>query len=91
MGFGGSAAAMITSLKNNARRRKTREHFSRDKLGFGKKGALDEFDFPKATPEQLLAIKEKMRKENRKRLIMMISTFILVAIAITSGLLYLFN
>ena len=67
------ASAMIGSLKNNLRR-KNIERFksSGDKTKY-KKGIIDK----KATSEQLKEIREKLQKENRKRLIITILYFVI--------------
>ena len=66
MGFGGSAAAMVASIKNNKRNRpsafkKLKEHNN----GAYKKGSIDK----KASPELLQEIREKTIRENKTRLI----------------------
>ena len=74
MGFGGSVGAMLTSLKNNKRTRvntfkKLKDYKSVD---YGE-GTIDK----KATPHQLKEIREKLQKENRKKLIITILYFVI--------------
>lgn len=64
MGFGGSAAAMITSLKNNKRTRVS----TFKKMKDFKEGKNIQVSFPKkSTPAQLKKIREKLQAENKKR------------------------
>lgn len=65
MGGGGSIAGMITSLKNN-NRRKVRIPFSKNKIYKIKKETLDDYDFPDSTPEQLKIIRERLIAYNRQ-------------------------
>lgn len=58
MGFGGSVAAMITSLKNNKRERKTR--FDKDMGQVDRKPFVDH---KKSSPEQLAALRERIKQE----------------------------
>lgn len=64
MGGGGSIAGMITSLKNNSRR-KVHSPFSKNKIYKTKKGSLDDYDFPDSTPEQLKKIREELIAYNK--------------------------
>ena len=65
MGFGGSVSAMITTLKNNARKRKTlydnKDFFN--KVSSTKTYVTDK----KATPQQLREIRKRLEKENKKQ------------------------
>ncbi len=80
MGFGGSAAAMNTSLKANKRNRVS----TFDKIKNFKEGKEIKLDFKnKATPKQLKEIREKLQEENRKLLtkrIIIISVFLFIII-----------
>ncbi|MDO1501474.1 hypothetical protein Q2T40_15165 [Winogradskyella maritima] len=67
MGFGGSAQAMITAIKNNEKmRRAKRERFKSlgkgDYKGFSKK---TEYDLPQASEKQLHAIRKRMQRERK--------------------------
>lgn len=74
MPFGES---FLTTIKNNKsimldkskRFRKTKASYSSKNNGF---------NFPKATPEQLKAIRDKINKENKKRLIKILLVFIVL-------------
>ena len=68
MGFGGSAQAMITILKNNNRRhqRKAFEN-RREYAGYGlEQEKPSRLKSIKATKEQLTAIKEKLSNDRKK-------------------------
>jgi cytochrome c-type biogenesis protein CcmH/NrfG len=92
MSFGGSAAAMITSLRNNARsKRKT--FFGRKNINIKKENTEVLLD-KKAVPEQLAEIRKNMLTENRKErnknlLIALISlTLIVLVIFVLNNYLY---
>ena len=76
MGFGGSAQAMITILKNNEKMRSKRAKFKRSVSGSGTK-VKPEYDFPEATPKMLQDIRTRLQRE-RKR--MMVKVVILTVI-----------
>ncbi len=82
MGFGGSVQAMITSLKNNDRRRKKRKPFDKDKVGGYGESSKPEYDFPEATPEVLSEIRERLRKERKTRMIKIIIVTVALVIAV---------
>ncbi|APZ46194.1 hypothetical protein BW723_07735 [Polaribacter reichenbachii] len=84
MGFGGSAAAMITSLKNNKRTRVS----TFQKMKDFKEGKNIQVSFDKkATPQQLKRIREKLQSENKKKLIriLLISGSILIIVIYLIG------
>ena len=64
MSFGGAVSAMITSLKNNSRDRKTLYDY-KDLYKTKSKNKIYVTD-KKATPEQLERIRTEMRAYNRK-------------------------
>jgi len=71
MSFGGSVQAMISSLKNNSRDRKTlfdNKSLYRQKSSEGFKRLLAK----RATPEQLAEIRYKLKRRNR------VNTFIVI-------------
>ncbi|CAL2088345.1 conserved hypothetical protein [Tenacibaculum sp. 190524A05c] len=81
MGFGGSVSAMITTLKNNKRDRKStfdtlKDHNKKtknhDKLVFDKE----------ASKEQLQKIRNSIQKENRKKLLINGIGILVIAIGI---------
>ncbi|HLT33690.1 MAG TPA: hypothetical protein VKZ98_07875 [Aquaticitalea sp.] len=77
MGGEGAMMTMITSLKNNNRRKK-RAQFDIEKIGSYGDGEKVEFDFPEVTPEVLKNIRDRLQKERRQ---LMIFRYVLVAIA----------
>ena len=80
MGFGGSVAAMISSLKANKRNRV----FTFDKIKDFKKSERSELHFKKkASPLELKKIRDKIQRENetvfrRKVLFLVFSLIILL-------------
>ncbi len=79
MGFGGSAAAMIATLKNNKRAKSTTfkdmknyQKITYSQLHFSKK----------ATPKQLQEIRERLQSKNRKSLIIKLSIVIVSLIVL---------
>ena len=80
MGFGGSAAAMIASLKANKRKRVS----TFDKIKDFKEGKEIKVHFKnKATPKQLKEIREKIQEENKKALtkkVVLISVLLIIII-----------
>ncbi|MTE26577.1 hypothetical protein [Winogradskyella ouciana] len=64
MSFGGSAQAMITTLKNNEKMRSKRKKFKRT-LGGYNTNRKTEYNLPNATPEQLIEIRQRLKKENK--------------------------
>ena len=69
MSFGGSVSAMLTTLKNNRRKRvstfKKLKTYEDVKY---KKGRIDK----KATRQQLIEIREKFQKENKRDIVIKI-------------------
>ena len=69
MSFGGSVSAMLTTLKNNRRKRvstfKKLKTYEDVKY---KKGRIDK----KATYQQLIEIREKFQKENKRDIVIKI-------------------
>lgn len=63
MSFGGSAQAMITSLKNNEKMRTKREKFKH--VPGKRSGIKPKYDFPEATPEMLIEIQKRIKRENK--------------------------
>ena len=90
MGFGGAVSAMVTSLKNNSRtKRKT--FFEGNDVGLKNrelemKTLLDK----KATPEQLVKIRNEIIVRNRKEKIKSIILISIISLLIISAFL-LFN
>ena len=87
MGFGGSVSAMITTLKNNARKRKT---LNDNKDFFNKVSSTKTYvRDKKATPQQLREIRKRLKKENKKqRLVnLRVGLFVFVIIGLIMWLL----
>ncbi|NNE30974.1 MAG: hypothetical protein HKN40_01260 [Winogradskyella sp.] len=79
MSFGGSAQAMITTLKNNAKMRSTRDKFKKT-LGGYRSNPKPEYNLPEATPKMLNDIRVRIKRENRsRRLKIIVSTIVIVA------------
>ncbi|MCB0445690.1 MAG: hypothetical protein KDC68_08595 [Gelidibacter sp.] len=80
MGFGGSVQSMIAIIKNNEKMRSSRKKFKKTLGGYGSH-SKPEYNFPKATPEILQEIRERLKKEQKKRVISqgVIWTLLLVA------------
>ncbi|BAO54032.1 hypothetical protein [Nonlabens marinus] len=79
MSSAGSIQAMITAMKNNARRRKTSDK-SLAGIHAGELYNSDKSQTPNHTPEQIAAAKAAFKikaiKENRKRRLVLIVTII---------------
>lgn len=73
MGFGGSAAAMIATLKNNKRAKSTT---FKDMKNYQKTTYSQLHFSKKATPKQLQEIRERLQSRNRKSLIIKLSIVI---------------
>lgn len=81
MGFGGSAQAMITIIKNNEKMRSSRKKFKKN-LGGYEKYKKPEYNLPNATPQILSEIKERLERERKLR-ILKITVFILLVSILT--------
>ncbi|MBT8244636.1 MAG: hypothetical protein HKP48_07485 [Winogradskyella sp.] len=58
--------SMLSTLKSNKNILKDKsKHFRKTRGGYSKKPKTG-YDFPKASPELLLEIKEKIQKQNKK-------------------------
>lgn len=88
MGGEGAMMAMITSLKNNSRRKK-RTQFDKDKLGGYGDGERVEFDFPEVTPEILKSIRERLLQERNQLIIKRRILFAIISAGIITLLIYL--
>ncbi len=75
-GLSGHASSMISSLKNNLRRKEIGHFQSVHKSSKYKKGEI----VKKATPHQLKEIREKLQKENKKEFI--ITTTVIIVLII---------
>ncbi|WP_299338458.1 hypothetical protein [uncultured Psychroserpens sp.] len=85
MGGEGAMMHMITSLKNNKRRRRKRKSFSNDSLNsVGAEKPV--YDFPEATPEVLSKIKKDMLKDQKTDRIRSIVIIIFILTLIIYGI-----
>ena len=58
--------SMLSTIRSNKSVRLDKsKHFRKTKSVYGE-NSKTEYDFPKASPELLVEIKERMRKENKK-------------------------
>lgn len=78
MGGEGVMMAMITSLRNNSRR-KQRTQFDKDTVGGYGSGEKVEFDFPEVTPHVLRNIRDRLQKERRQMLIKRSILFVIIS------------
>ncbi|AUC13761.1 hypothetical protein BTO06_00740 [Tenacibaculum sp. SZ-18] len=82
MGFGGPVSAMISSLKNNKRERKST--FKKMKNHSSHSDSTNHLIFKNsATKEDLLLIKKKIRLENKRKLLTNGIGISLIALGIT--------
>ncbi|MCK7590201.1 hypothetical protein M0G43_06430 [Subsaxibacter sp. CAU 1640] len=88
MGGEGAMMAMITSLKNNSRR-KNRTQFDKGKAGGYGDGQKVEFDFPEVTPEVLKDIRNRLTEEKKRTFQKRIILFLIAASIIIALLIYL--
>ncbi|MAY23578.1 MAG: hypothetical protein CMC74_12420 [Flavobacteriaceae bacterium] len=93
MGFGGSVAAMIASLKNNKRDRTTL--YDKDKKGKNASGSsYGAFvDHKKMSPEEFKAFQQKLKEKKKaetKRQLILFGVIVLVVVAFVSYFLYFF-
>ncbi len=86
MSFAGTVSAMITSLKNNSRKRKTLYN----KKYIYRKTGKNKLKFPdiKATSEQLESIRKMVIRENRYLILKRVIA-LLIALVISIGIIYL--
>lgn len=77
MGFGGSAQAMITIIKNNENMRNKRKRRKALDGSYGKERV--EFDFPESTPEKLELLLLKLKEERRNTFVKRAIVFIVVS------------
>jgi hypothetical protein len=80
MSFGGSAQGMNTTLKNNRKlKSQKRSYFDKGNNSEHKIYRANS-NLKKATPEQLQAVREKVKKEKRKTLLLALFFFLIFAI-----------
>lgn len=81
MGGEGAMMAMITSLKNNNRRKK-RTQFDKDKLGGYGNLEKVEFDFPEITPDVIKNIRDRLQRERKQLLWKRGILFLIIAVTL---------
>lgn len=84
MSFGGSVAAMINTLKNNARMLRERSYMSKDELQYFKK--KPPLEFVKSTPEEIERIRKMVIAQHRLRKKRILITFGCCVVMIITGL-----
>jgi len=90
MSFGGSVSAMITTMKNNSRRKK-RSHFDRNSLHEnGSNEKFNELLKRTASPEQLEAIRAKVKADKKRTLIKTTVFSVIILICLFVLVKYLF-
>jgi uncharacterized protein YdcH (DUF465 family) len=80
MSFGGSTQGMITALKNNRKLKSHKRSYFDKANNSDHKIYTANSKFKKATPEQLQAIREKVKKEKLKTLLLALFFFLIFAI-----------
>ena len=78
--------SMISVLKSNKSIMVDKSKRFRKTLGGYGKNRKPSYDFPKATPEQLLQIRQKMKRENR----VLYAKVVIVTLIVFVGLLWVF-
>ncbi len=84
-----SFAASITRQLNKKRAAKKRKPFAKESIGAGRRKSEVDFDFPEATPEQLTAIKEQMKIENRIQTVKTLCILLITLGVVIGGIWYL--
>ena len=77
--------AMNIAIKNNSLMRLKRTKFKKTLGGYGK-NRKTEYNLPKATPKQLAAIRQKLKKENHLLWIKVIGISTMIIIGMVWGL-----
>lgn len=66
MGFGGSAAAMVQSIRSNAKQLSKRKKYFEKEVSAISESSTKIVDYKKMSPEKFMAFKQKL-KENESR------------------------
>jgi len=82
----GVIQGMIASLNNNEKMRTKRDKFKH--VPRKRSGIKPKYDFPKVTPEMLIEIRGKLRKENRIRMTKNLVVTIIVSLMMTGVFLF---
>lgn len=90
MGFGGSAQAMNTILKNNRNllKRKKREKFKNERSDFN---INQDYQYKKASKRQILDLRQKLQEENKRKQRLFYVVFSFVMVMIISVLFYIMS
>ncbi|QAA83049.1 hypothetical protein EI546_15585 [Aequorivita sp. H23M31] len=75
MGFGGSAAAMILTLRNNAKQLAKRNNYFEKDIPSKYPNSAKIIDYKKMSPQQFDTFKQNLKKEERRRLIIVTIVF----------------
>ncbi|HBY66992.1 MAG: hypothetical protein CMC07_04585 [Flavobacteriaceae bacterium] len=93
MGFGGSALAMMQTLKNNAKQlAKRKRYFDKNKASYSTYGKF--VDHKKMSPEQFATFQKQLKENNannRRRLLLVFSAVMLLILAVIIYFLYFFE
>lgn len=89
MGFGGSASAMNAIIKNNRNmlKRKKREKFKSERSDFK---ISQNYQYKKASRQQILELRQKLRNENKKNQQRFYVVFGFMMVCIISFMIYFF-
>ncbi len=89
MGFGGSAAAMVQSIRNNAKLLAKRNNYFEKGLAKKYKTSTKIIDYKKLSPAQFEAFKQKLKEDESRRQKKLAIVFGSVMLVIISGFVYL--
>lgn len=93
MGFGGSALAMMQTLKNNAKQlAKRKRYFDKNKASYSSYGKF--VDHKKMSPKEFITFQEKLKannRQNRRRLLFVFSAVMLLILAVIIYFLFFFE
>ncbi|AFL81899.1 hypothetical protein Aeqsu_2441 [Aequorivita sublithincola DSM 14238] len=85
MGFGGSAAAMIQSIRNNAKQLANRKNYFEKDVSSKYGTSTKVVDYKKMSPAQFVAFKQKLKENElrrQKNLVFVFGSIMLVILAI---------
>ena len=88
MPFGES---FLTTIKNNKSIMLDKSRRFRKTSGGFDWSKSQQFDFPKATPQELKRIREKLKREHRQTRVKQISIFCIIMLIVISIFIYLIN
>ena len=88
MGFGGSAAAMIQSIRNNAKQLAKRESYFEKDVETRYKNSPKIVDYKKMSPDKFAAFKQKLKENEYRRQRHLITVFGIIMLIIIVGMIY---